>query len=115
MENERPLIVQGDMTLLLEVHSARYEEVRDALARFAELLKSPEHMHTYKITPLSIWNAAASGYTLEQMIADLTKYSKYPISQHVLQEITDYARRYGQVKILRESHDSRLHLRCSHL
>ena len=60
--SQNPLIVQGDMTLLLEVHSPLYEEVRDALARFTELLKSPEHIHTYRFTPLSIWNAAAAGY-----------------------------------------------------
>ena len=58
---DNPLVVQGDGTVLLEVHATRYEEARDALCRFAELEKSPEHVHTYRITPLSVWNAAATG------------------------------------------------------
>jgi len=58
---ENPLIVQGDYTVLVEVDSPRYAEARDQLARFAELVKSPEHVHTYRITPLSVWNACAVG------------------------------------------------------
>ena len=57
-----PVVVQGDKSILLEVNYSRYEEARDALARFAELEKSPEHIHTYRITPLSLWNAASAGY-----------------------------------------------------
>ena len=64
-----PLIVQSDKTVLLEVENPLYEECRDQLARFAELVKSPEHVHTYRITPLSLWNAAAAGLTAEQIIA----------------------------------------------
>jgi DNA excision repair protein ERCC-3 len=59
--NKNPLIVQGDGTLLLEVENESYQECRDRLSRFAELVKSPEHVHTYKVTSLAIWNAAASG------------------------------------------------------
>ncbi len=99
MKPENPLIVQGDMTLLVEVHSPLYEEVRDKLARFAELVKSPEHIHTYKITPLSIWNASAAGYTYEEMIETLQTYAKYEVSPHVLSEIKQSAGRYGQVVI----------------
>jgi DNA excision repair protein ERCC-3 len=62
---ENPLIVQSDLTVLVEVNSPGYGEARDALARFAELVKSPEHVHTYRITPLSIWNARAGGMTME--------------------------------------------------
>jgi DNA excision repair protein ERCC-3 len=62
---ENPLIVQSDHTVLVEVDSPRYVEGRDALARFAELVKSPEHIHTYRITPLSIWNACAAGVAVE--------------------------------------------------
>ena len=58
---ENPLIVQGDHTVLMEVDSPRYVAARDAVARFAELIKSPEHIHTYRVTPLSIWNACAAG------------------------------------------------------
>ena len=61
MDSDRPLIVQSDRTVLLEVGSPCYAEVRDAIAPFAELEKSPEHIHTYRITPLSVWNAAATG------------------------------------------------------
>lgn len=59
--SDNPLIVQGDLTVLVEVDSPRYAEARDALVGFAELVKSPEHVHTYRITPLSIWNARATG------------------------------------------------------
>ena len=62
---ENPLIVQGDHTVLVEVASPRYEAARDALVRFAELVKSPEHIHTYRLTPLSIWNATAAGVGAE--------------------------------------------------
>ena len=65
---DKPLIVQGDKTVLLEVENARYEEARDALSRFAELVKSPEHIHTYRITPLSLWNAAAAGVSAAYVI-----------------------------------------------
>ena len=60
-EPNNPLVVRGDKSVLLEVNNPRYEEARDALARFAELEKSPEHIHPYRITPLSLWNAAAAG------------------------------------------------------
>ena len=56
-----PFIVQGDRTILVEVDNPRYAEARDALAPFAELEKSPEHIHTYRLTNLSLWNAAAAG------------------------------------------------------
>ena len=59
---ENPVIVQSDKTILLETHSAKFEEARDALSGFAELVKSPEHIHTYRVTPLSLWNAAALGW-----------------------------------------------------
>ena len=99
MKHENPLIIQGDMTLLVEVHAPLYEEVRDKLSRFAELIKSPEHIHTYKITPLSIWNASAAGYTYEEMIETLQTYAKYEVPPHVLSEIKQSASRYGQVVI----------------
>src|SRR5256885_14883048 len=95
---ENPLIVQGDQTILVEVASARYAEARDALIRFAELMKAPEHVHTYRISPLSIWNACAAGVPVEQMTETLTEYAKYPVPPHVLHEIRDYAARYGRVK-----------------
>jgi DNA excision repair protein ERCC-3 len=97
-----PLIVQGDKTILVEVNHPLYEEVRDEVSGFAELEKSPEYVHTYRISPLSLWNAAASGMKVEQIISILEKYSKYDLPQNVLMDIKDYISRYGKVKLLRE-------------
>ena len=113
IEQSNPIIVQGDMTILLEVHSPLYEEARDHLGQFAELLKSPEHIHTYKITPLSIWNASAAGYTLDEMIRVLNTYAKYEVPTHVLQEIKDYSDRFGKIKILRGTDQNTLLLELS--
>ncbi|MBA7682579.1 hypothetical protein ES703_90931 [subsurface metagenome] len=99
---ENPLIVQGDHTVLVEVDSPLYEKARDALMSFAELIKSPEHIHTYRITPLSIWNACAAGVRTEEINEALNTYSKYPVPEHVAVEIRDYASRYGRLKITRE-------------
>src|SRR4051812_27499910 len=74
-----PLIVQGDRTILLEVDNPLYAEARDALAPFAELEKSPEHIHTYRLTPLSLWNAAAAGMSAGSMVEALTAFSKFPL------------------------------------
>jgi DNA excision repair protein ERCC-3 len=105
-----PLIVQSDRSILLETAHPRYAEARDLLARFAELVKSPEHIHTYRITPLSIWNACAAGETAEEMIAGLTSLSKYPVPEHITGEIAESARRFGRILLL--SDGGRLVLRC---
>lgn len=94
---ERPLIVQSDRSILLEVHNDGYEAARDALARFAELERSPEHLHTYRITPLSLWNAAASGLGAEQIIQSLAAHSKYALPPNVLTDIRDLCNRFGQI------------------
>ena len=99
---ENPCIVQSDRTILLETHQAKYEEARDFLTRFAELVKSPEHIHTYRITSLSLWNAAATGINSESIIEDLRKYSKYEVPQNIEQEIMDYMSRYGRLKLKRD-------------
>jgi DNA excision repair protein ERCC-3 len=101
-QTDNPLIVQGDHTILAEVASPHYAAARDALSRFAELVKAPEHVHTYRITPLSIWNACAAGVSTEEIVETLVGFSKYPVPQHVLVEIRDYASRYGRVKLLRD-------------
>ena len=98
---ENPLIIQSDHTVLVEVDSPRYAAARDELARFAELVKSPEHIHTYRITPLSIWNACAAGTTAEQIAATLHRFSKYDVPAHVLLQIRDYASRYGRLRLER--------------
>jgi len=103
-----PLIVQSDHTVLVELASPRYSQARDAMAPFAELVKSPEHIHTYRITPLSIWNACAAGMSAAQIADTLTEYAKYPVPPHVLTEVRDFAGRYGRLKIVR--HDSGLEL-----
>ena len=97
-----PLIVQGDHTVLMEVDSPRYVEARDALARFAELIKSPEHIHTYRVTPLSIWNACAAGVMPHEIVETLTHFSKYDVPGHIAVEIRDYASRYGRLRLTRD-------------
>jgi DNA excision repair protein ERCC-3 len=97
-----PIIVQGDKSILLEVQNERYEEARDALARFAELEKSPEYIHTYRITPLSLWNAASSGLTAAEILSGLEAFSKYGLPANVTRDIEEYVGRYGRVKLIRE-------------
>ncbi|MFO7835332.1 MAG: DEAD/DEAH box helicase [Candidatus Thorarchaeota archaeon] len=94
-----PLIVQSDRSILLEVDNPRYEEARDALAQFAELVKSPEYVHTYRITPLSLWNAAATGLSPEKVMEALEEYAKYPIPSNVSREIMEYMSRYGRLSL----------------
>jgi len=106
-----PLIVQGDRTVLVEVDNPRYTEARDALAPFAELEKSPEHIHTYRLTPLSLWNAAAAGLTAEAMVDVLSRYSKFPLPTNLPLDLTELVARYGRVKL--EKDGDRLRLVCS--
>ncbi|MCC6574499.1 MAG: DEAD/DEAH box helicase [Planctomycetes bacterium] len=94
-----PVIVQADRSILLEVAHPDYEAARDALAAFAELVKSPEHIHTYRITPLSLWNAAASGVTVKDVLANLEKYSRYDVPEVVESEIVEYMGRYGRLTL----------------
>src|SRR5207244_707248 len=101
-EPQNPLIVQSDRSLLLEVDNTLYEAARDALVRFAELEKSPEHIHTYRITPLSLWNAAAAGTGFDDIGEALEQFSKYPVPQNVLADIQDQLGRYGRIKLLRD-------------
>lgn len=99
---QNPLIVQSDRTLLLEVQSPLYEGAREAIAAFAELEKSPEHIHTYRITPLSLWNARAAGMEFPEMQAALVQYSKFEVPQSLLADIRDLVSRYGRLKLVRE-------------
>jgi len=100
---DQPLIVQSDRTILLEVNNPRFEPARDNLARFAELEKSPEHVHTYRLTPLSLWNAAASGIQAEEVIETLSEYGKFAVPDNILTEISEYMARYGRLKLVREN------------
>ncbi len=101
-EPGRPVIVQSDRTILLEVDSPLYEEARDVLAAFAELVKSPEHIHTYRITPLSLWNAAAAGLDAEAILSGLRRYSRYAIPDNVAVEVRSAIERYGKVILRRD-------------
>lgn len=96
-----PLIVQGDRTILLEVDNPLHAEARDAVAPFAELEKSPEHIHTYRLTPLSLWNAAAAGMAAEEMVERLEAYSKFPLPPSLPADLRDLVSRYGRVRLER--------------
>lgn len=109
MNARGPAIVQADLTVLLEVDHPDYEPARDALAAFSELVKSPEHIHTYRITPLSLWNAAASGITAAQVLDSLTRYSRYEVPELVRTEVLEYISRYGRLVL--DLHDGRYVLR----
>ncbi len=105
MASDNPLIVQSDGAILLEVDSPRYLEARDLLARFAELEKSPEYIHTYRVTPLSLWNAASAGLREEDLVPPLTALAKYPVPQNVLRDIREHLGRYGRVQLIREENE----------
>jgi DNA excision repair protein ERCC-3 len=93
------------MSLLLEVDNPAYEKARDDLAGFTELVKSPEHMHTYRISPLSLWNAAASGISLDAVRKALEKHSKYQIPANIFYEIQEYYSRYGKLRLIKKNGD----------
>jgi DNA excision repair protein ERCC-3 len=97
---DNPLIVQGDGKVLLETKHPRYEEVRDFLSRFAELETSPAHLHTYRIHPLSLWNAASSGMRRAEIVDGLRQFSKFDVPENVLTQIGDTIDRYGLVKLI---------------
>ncbi|MGZ3673654.1 MAG: helicase-associated domain-containing protein, partial [Ktedonobacterales bacterium] len=103
IQTQNPLVVQSDRTLLLEADHPLYAEARDALAQFAELEKSPEHIHTYRLTPLSLWNAAAGGLTAAMVVEMLERFSKYELPPNVVSDVRDYIGRYGRIKLFRES------------
>jgi len=112
---EKPLIVQSDKTILLEVNNPMFTEARDTLSLFTELEKSPEHIHTYRITPLSIWNAAAAGFGEEEIIRFLNRMSRYEVPPNVELDIRENICKFGLLRLVRrddrlilESDDSKL-------
>ena len=111
MRSDNALVVQSDLSVLLEVQAPRADEARAAIAPFAELVKSPEHVHTYRLTPLSIWNARAAGLPAEEMVAALQEHARYPVPESVVQEVLDRAGRFGRVVITRD--DGLLRCTCS--
>ena len=98
----KPLIIQSDKTLLLEVDNPEFEECRAIISRFAELEKSPEYLHTYRISPLSLWNAASSAMSADLIIEGMEKYARYSIPKNVVNEIREQISRYGKVKLVKE-------------
>ncbi len=106
-----PLILQSDRSMLLHTDNPKYAEARDHLAPFAELVKSPEYVHTYRITPLSLWNAAATGITADIILDTLIRYSRYPVPATITTEIRDYMARYGKLWLEASSGGDDLRLR----
>lgn len=96
-----PLIVQSDKTVLLEIDHPQAGEARIALAPFAELERAPEHIHTYRITPLALWNARAAGHDAEQVVDMLERFSRFPVPQALLIDIAETMSRYGRVRLHR--------------
>jgi DNA excision repair protein ERCC-3 len=99
VSDDGPLIVQSDKTLLLEVNHPLGDECRAAIAPFAELERSPEHVHTYRITPLALWNARAAGHDAEQVVDALIRYSRYPVPHALLVDVADTMARYGRLRL----------------
>ncbi|GAA4599330.1 DEAD/DEAH box helicase [Planotetraspora phitsanulokensis] len=97
--NDGPLIVQSDKTLLLEVDHERADECRKAIAPFAELERAPEHVHTYRVTPLALWNARAAGHDAEQVVDALIEYSRYPVPHALLVDVAETMSRYGRLRL----------------
>jgi DNA excision repair protein ERCC-3 len=94
-----PLIVQSDKTLLLEVDHPAADEARGAIAPFAELERAPEHVHTYRVTPLALWNARAAGHDAEQVVDALVRFSRYAVPQPLLVDVVDTMGRYGRLQL----------------
>ncbi len=97
--SDGPLIVQSDKTLLLEVDHPLAKDCRAAIAPFAELERSPEHVHTYRVTPLALWNARAAGHDAEQVVDALVRYSRYPVPHALLVDVADTMDRFGRLTL----------------
>lgn len=111
MNPDGPLIVQSDKTVLLEVAHPDAEQARHALAVFAELERAPEHIHTYRITRLGLWNARAAGHSADEIISTLEALSKFIVPPAIIDDIRETIRRYGLIEITR--HDDQLYLSCA--
>src|SRR6201993_2192251 len=96
-----PLIVQSDKTVLLEVDHELAGAARASIAPFAELERAPEHVHTYRITPLALWNARAAGHDAEQVVDALVSFSRYAVPQPLLVDIVDTMARYGRLQLVK--------------
>jgi DNA excision repair protein ERCC-3 len=99
--SDGPLIVQSDKTLLLEVDHPDADACRRAIAPFAELERAPEHVHTYRLTPLGLWNARAAGHDAEQVVDVLLEHSRYPVPHALLVDVAETMSRYGRLQLLK--------------
>ncbi len=111
MAKDSPAVVQSDGTILLEVDSPAYEQARDSFMRFSDLVKSPEYIHTYRLSPLSLWNAASCALTPDEVIESLTRFSRYPVPNNVAAFIRDTMQKFGITRLCRRNGD--LILSCS--
>lgn len=110
---EKPLIVQSDHTIFLEVGHPDFKQARDRLMGFAELEKSPEYVHVYRITPVSLWNAAASGLPVGEILGFLEEFGKYPVPGNLRREIRDTIERFGILQLVADPEGEGFHLRSS--
>ena len=111
MAKDNPAVVQSDGTILVEVDNPAYEKARDSLMRFSDLVKSPEYIHTYRLSPLSLWNAAAVGLHPDEVIDSLTRFSRYPVPQNMVTYVRDTMAKFGLIRMTREGGD--LVITCS--
>ena len=111
-QNDRPLIVQSDRTLMLDVHCSCSDECRDSIIAFSELVKAPEHVHTYAISAISLWNAASAGLTAEEILSRLDRWTKFPVPENVSSYINDITSRFGKL-VLRPADESSYSLEVS--
>jgi len=112
LAHDGPLIVQSDKTLLLEVDHPQAEVARRAIAPFAELERAPEHVHTYRVTPLGLWNARAAGHDAEQVVDALVTHSRYAVPHALLVDVAETMARYGRLTLTKDA-NSRLVLRTT--
>ena len=106
--NDGPLIVQSDKTILLEVDHELATEARHAIAAFAELERAPEHVHSYRLTPLGLWNARAAGLDAEKVLDTLLTYSRFPVPHSLLIDVEETMSRYGRLRLEKGS-DCKVH------
>ena len=106
-----PITILHDKTILLDVHHPRYEEARDAIARISELEKAPEHVHTYRVSPISLWNAAAQGLDADDVKIDLGRFAQHGLPDNLIDDIDTFIGRYGEIRLVRSGRPDRLFLR----
>ncbi|MBQ2050101.1 MAG: DEAD/DEAH box helicase [Spirochaetales bacterium] len=108
MQDEKPLIIQSDRTLMLDVHSEAANSCRDQIIAFSELVKAPEHVHTYYISAISLWNAASAGLDAAGILERLERWSRFQVPQNVVRYIQDVSSRFGKLVLLPGEDDSYL-------